>query len=215
MTMPARLSSRELAFAQYVAMHGERDPLARSERVAVFIEASLTDLYKSAVLVGLRTPGVDELGRFQVLQVGGDATVAEEVIGPYWTARQQLDLLSRSSAAITPANYKFQFAGEVNTGGALAYIYDVTPKKKRPGLMAGRLWIDASTGEEVEFSGYAIDKPVAKEGRVNLVRETKLVNGFAVGRVSHVAWSAPLLGKAEVTVTEVPLNIEMTPQAHY
>lgn len=57
--------------------------------------------------------------------------------------------------------------------------------------------------------------PAAKGGRVNLVRETKLVNGFAVGRVSHVAWGAPLLGKAEVTVTEVPLNIEMTPQAHY
>lgn len=130
MTMPARLSSRELAFAQYVAMHGERDPLAGSERVAVFIEASLTDLYKSAVLVGLRTPGVNELNGFQVLQVGGDATVAEEVIGPYWTARQQLDLLSRSSVAITPENYKVQFAGEVKTGGALAYIYDVTPKKE-------------------------------------------------------------------------------------
>ena len=128
----------------------------------MFIEASLTDLYKSAVLVGLRTPGVNELGGFQVLQVGGDATVAEEVIGPYWTARQQLDLLSRSSVAITPENYKFQFAGEVKTGGALAYIYDVTPKKKRPGLMAGRLWIDASTREEVEFSGYAIDMPAAK-----------------------------------------------------
>jgi len=207
--LPVQLSQREVAFARYVAMHGEPDPLPESGTVGVFIEGSLLDLYKSAVLIGVRAPAEDERSRLLIIQIAGDGTVAEEVINRYWTVRQHLDFLPFSSVAITPANYKFHFDGEVKTGGALAYVYDVRPKKKRRGLVVGRLWIDASTGAEVEFSGYVVHMPEASDaGRVDVARETRLLNGLAIGRISHVTWTAPLLGRVQVTVTEVALNAE-------
>jgi hypothetical protein len=105
--------TRELAFARYTTSHAERDAFPNSGPVAVFIEASLPHLYKSVTLAAVRTCGENQRHQLQILQIAGDGTVADEVIDRYLAVRQQIDLLPLSSVAITPANYKFHFAGEV------------------------------------------------------------------------------------------------------
>jgi hypothetical protein len=205
-----RGSSQELAFARHIASQAQRDPLARCGAVGVLIEASLPELYKSAALIGVRTAAENDTAEFHILQIVGDGTVTEEVIDRYLALRQQIDLLPSSLAAITPANYKFHFAGEVNTGGTMAYIYDIAPRKKRPGLLVGRLWMDSSTGEEVMLSGHLMNGPATGD-LVELVRDTKLVDGCAFARVTHLAWSIPLLGRAEVVITETLLRPDIMP----
>ena len=202
--------SQELAFARHIASQTQPDPFERSGSVGILIEASLPGLYKSAALIGVRTPAENHTAGFHILQVVGDGTVTEEVIDRYLTLRQQIDLLPRSLVAITPANYKFHFAGEVNTGGATAYIYDIAPRKKRPGLLVGRLWMDSSTGEEVMVSGHLVNASATGD-LVELVRDTKLVNACAFARVTHLAWSIPLLGRAEVVITETLLRPDIVP----
>jgi hypothetical protein len=49
-----------------------------------------------------------------VLQIEGDGTVAEEVIDRYLALQELFDRLPLSSVAVTPANYKIRFAGEVS-----------------------------------------------------------------------------------------------------
>jgi hypothetical protein len=39
-------------------------------------------------------------------------------------------------------------------------------------------------------------------GFVDFVRDTKVMNGCAIGRITHVVWATPLLGRAEVAITE-------------
>ena len=173
--------SRELAFARYITSHLERDPFKQSGPVGVFIEASLPELYKSAVLLAVRRQGEDKRSEIDVLQTAGDGTVADEVIQRYFALRQEVDILPLSSVSITPSNYKFHYAGEVKTGGATAYVYDITPRKNRPGLLLGKIWMDAGTGNEVMLSGHLMDL-AASGGRVDVVRDTKLMNGSACAR---------------------------------
>ena len=204
--------SRELAFARYATSHVERDPFKQSGPVGVSIEASLPELYKSAALLAVRKQGEDKRSELHVLQIAGDGTVADEVIERYFALRQEVDILPLSSVAITPSNYKFHYAGEVKTGGAAAYVYDITPKKNRPGLLLGKIWMDAETGDEVMLSGHLMDLP-ASGGRVDVVRDTELMNGSALARVTHVGFTVPLIGRAEVVITEIVLTAEMIPQA--
>src|SRR5579883_732677 len=125
--VPSPHTSADMAFARYVATQGQGAAFAGSEPVVVLIEASLPELYKQAAVVALRKQGESKL---QVLQVAGDGTVLSEVLDRYFSLREQLDELPLDSIAITPTNYKFHFGGEVNTGTAPAYVYDVSPKKK-------------------------------------------------------------------------------------
>jgi hypothetical protein len=50
-------------------------------------------------------------------------------------------------------------------------------------------------------------------GRVDVVRDTMLVNGAPFARVTHVAFTVPLLGRAQVTITEMLLTQDMLTQA--
>ena len=211
-SVPVSDPSRELAFARYTTSHVERDPFNQSGPVGVFIEASLPELYKSAALFAVRKQGEDKRSELHVLQIAGDGTVADEVIERYFALRQEVDILPLSSVAIIPSNYKFHYAGEVRTGGAAAYVYDITLKKNRAGLLLGKIWMDAETGDEVMLSGHLMDLP-ASGGRVDVVRDTKLMNGSAFARVTHVGFTVPLIGRAEVVITERVLTPEIIPQA--
>ena len=204
--------SRELAFARYATSHVDRDPFKQSGPVGVFIEACLPEHYKSAALLAVRKQGEDKRSEIHVLQIAGDGTVADEVTDRYFALRQEVDILPLSAVAVTPSNYKFHYAGEVRTGGAVAYVYDITPKKSLPGLLQGKIWIDAGTGDEVMLSGRLMASH-ASGGRVDVVRDTNLINGSAFARVTHVGFTVPLLGRAEVVITEMVLTPEMIPQA--
>lgn len=211
--LPLRVSgsARDLAFARFVASHGQRDSFGQTGRVALLIEASLPDLYKSAVLVALRTGGASHASGLQVVQLGGDGTVTEEVIERYLVLREQIEDLPPTSTAVTPFNYKFRYGGEVRTGGSTAYIYRITPKKRRPGLLAGSVWVDSSSGSEVLLSGRLTDER-STGGRVEVVRDTNLLNGFPFSRTTHVTFVIPRLGRAVVTVTEVVVGPGLTLQ---
>jgi hypothetical protein len=200
-------SARDVAFARYTTSQVQHDPFPKSGSVAILIEASLPEFYRSAALVAVREQGANDR-ELHVLDISGDESVAAEVIDRYFTLRQSVDALPLSSVAITPVNYRFRFAGEVKTGGAVAFIYEIKPKKNRPGLVAGRLWIDSVTGREVLLAGHLLNMP-ARGGSVEVVRNTKLINGAACARVTHVTFGIPRLGRAAVVITEIVLSPEI------
>ena len=200
--------ARDQAFARYITTQEQRDAFAKVQPVGMIIEASLPALYKSAALLAVRKRGANQRSDLQVLQFAGDGTVAEEVIDRYFTVRRQLEDAPLSRAAITPANYKFHYAGEVKTGGGLAYIYNIKPKKNQHGALAGQIWMDSATGEEVTLTGQLLNMSLMGK-RVDVVRETKTINGVLKARLTHVAFTLPRLGRAELVITEVAANEEL------
>ena len=83
-------------------------------------------------------------------------------------------------------------------------MYDISPRKHRPGLFKGQIWIEAGTGAEVLISGRIADAP-SVGGSVDFVRETKL-DGAGYARITHLSFTVPLLGRSELVVTERPLG---------
>lgn len=202
-----RDSGQSLAFARYIATLNGRDPFEQAGPVAVRIEASFPELYKDALVLAIRIPGEDGRPIYGVLGVAGDGAVLSEVVGRYLALQAQLANLQPSSLAVTPGNYKFRPAGEVNTGGTQAYIYRITPKSRRPGLLTGRIWTDSKTGAEILLAGH-LTKLSAIGGPADFVRDTRLRNGSPYTRVTHLTFAVRNLGRAELVVTEYVIQPE-------
>ena len=195
-------SPQMLAFARYIASIQERNLFTESGPVLVQIEASLPGLYKRSRLLAIGQTGESERREYNVLEIDGDATVTQEVIARYLVVQEQLETLPQSSVAITPANYKFHYLGEVGAEGrGSAYVYRIIPKKKRDGLIQGQLWIDSVTGAEVLETGYFVKTPSAFIGRIEVVRDIQLQDGYCI---TNVTVQTPA-GLGEMTITELPL----------
>jgi hypothetical protein len=135
----------------------------------------------------------------------GDVTVTQEVIAPYLAIEDGIQDLPAPSVAVTPANYRFHYVGEVGTGAASAYIFRITPKKKNAGLMEGQLWIDALSGFGIVQTGHLVKTPSGFAPNIHLVRDTKLLNGVPCARITHVSMKTRIAGRGELTVTEYRL----------
>jgi len=207
-SLPAQTDAlqQSLALARYLASLENGNLFERSGPVAISIEASLPGLYKGASLLAIRDH--DESGgpKYYLLALGGDGTVLAEVISRYFAA-QQMEHVPAFSTAITPVNYKFRFLGEVSTSGTSAYIYRITPKKRRPGLLKGQVWMDSGSGAELMLTGRVAELS-SVDGSADLVRETRLRNGSPSERVTHAAFALPNLGRAELVITESLLRPE-------
>ncbi len=202
-------SPQSVAFARYVASLENRDPLTESGPVVLLIQASAPDLYKESALLAIRQPGDNERSEYLIAGIDGDGVVVEEVTGRYFKFREEIENLPKSSVLITPENYKFRFRGEVKAATGGAYVYDITPRKRRRGLFKGQIWIEAGTGAELLVSGRFIDAP-SRTDSITFVRETKLdAEGYV--RVTHLSFAVPLLGRSELMVAECPLRLTGVP----
>jgi len=193
-----------VAFARYIASLEQTDPFTEAGPVAVLIESSLPHLYKDAELLAIRNTGEDERSQYVILGIVGDGAAVDEVTTRYFALREEIENLPLSSIQISPANYKFRLRGQVKTGIGSAYVYDITPRKHRPALFKGQIWIEAGTGAEVLVTGRLADPP-SIGASVDFVRETKL-DGASYARVTHLGFTVPLLGRSELVVTERPLG---------
>ena len=193
-----------VAFARYIASLEQPDPFTEGVPVAVLIESSLPHLYKDAELLAIRNTGENERSEYVILGIVGDGAAVGEVTTRYFALQKEIEDLPLSSIQISPENYTFRLLGEVKTGIGSAYVYDITPRKRRAGLFKGQIWIEAGTGAEVLVTGRLADPP-SIGGSVDFVRETKL-DGASYARVTHLSFAVPLLGRGELVVTERPLG---------
>jgi len=190
-----------MAFARYIV--GLKQETSWSLET-VEIDASLPKLSKEGRLRAIRR--LLPLGRpeYQVLEIAGDQTVRQQVIVRYLSAQAQAATLPASSVAINLANYKFRYTGAVKTGGTTAYVFLITPRRKREGLIKGALWLDGETGAVVRQAGYLVKRPSIFVKRVDVTRETALRDGVAELRVTHLSVDTRLVGRAELIIRERP-----------
>lgn len=199
-SVASNFSGQSLAFARYIASVNERDLFSESGPVLVMIHASLPGLYKESDMLAIRWTGEEERNEYGVLYMEGDGTAGQAVIERYFEMERQLEDRPLSSILVTPANYKFHFRGEVSTVDNSAYVYDIAPRKARTGLVKGQLWMDAATGVELLLKGR-----LTGAGDADFVRETELLDGKPVARLTHLSFTLPILGRGELVVTEYPL----------
>jgi hypothetical protein len=196
-----------IAFARYIAWLQARDPFTESGPVALAIVASLPGLDKQGSLLAIRDIGESERSQYGIVELQGDAVVFERAIAPYLVAQNQAEDLPLSSVVITPENYKFCYAGVVETGDSAAYVFRITPRKNRAGLIRGELWIEPLTGAPVLVSGYLVNAASPSIRRIQVVHEITILDGHPFARTTHMLIEARPVGRAELTIIELPLGM--------
>jgi hypothetical protein len=171
------------------------------------IEASLPKLAKQARLQAIRRLVPFSKPEYEVVQSAGDAMVRRQVIARYLSADAEGRSMRASDVAISRANYKFRFVGSAGAGPNLAYVFQITPRKKRLGLIRGELWIDASTGFAIHQAGYLVKRPSIFLRRVGIVQDVDLREGHPYRRITRLDLDTLLAGRAELTVREHPYEL--------
>ena len=177
-------------------------------RCVVAIAASLPGLDKQGSLLAIREVGGEsERNQYGVVGIDGDSIVFERAMAPYFAAQRQAEDAPRSSVIIDPRNYRFCYAGAVETGDNAAYIFRITPRKNRAGLIRGELWIEPLTGAPILVSGDLIMAPSAAIRSINVVREIAFLDGSPLARTTHMRIEIRPVGRAELTIIELPLGL--------
>jgi hypothetical protein len=107
-----------------------------------------------------------------------------------------------SSLAVTPANYKFRYVG--SGSGTRVYVFGITPREKRSGLIKGELWIDSATGLLVHEAGYLVKRPSIFIRHFKIVRDVRLQDRTPDIRTTQIEIDTRFVGRAELTITESP-----------
>jgi hypothetical protein len=204
-----------LAFGRYLASIQERNPFTESGPIDVEIQASLPGLAKQGSMQAVRETGASERSEYSAIKFDGDSTVKRQVIARYLAAEDQAEGLPYSSVVVTPANYKFRYVDSAETNGTAVYIFQITPKEKRAGLIRGQIWIDSATGIAVHQAGRFAKRPSVFIRGIEVTRDTNMRDGLPYTRVTHVAIETRLVGRAELTITEGPVrttDCEAAPQ---
>jgi len=207
---PARLAVEEsapaLAFGRYLASLQERNLFTESGPVRLEIDASLPGLAKEGRMLAVRQTDASERSEYNVIRFDGDSTVKQQVIARYLAAQEQAEALPYSTVAVTPTNYKFRYVGSLANNGTTVCIFQIVPKKKRAGLIRGQIWIDSGTGIAVHQVGRFVKRPSVFIRKIEVTRDTNLRDGLPYTRVTHLSIETRLVGSAELTLTERPLQ---------
>jgi hypothetical protein len=190
------------ALERYLAIAADGDPWAAPNAVLLDIDACLPRLAEQGHLRAVRDWPEHETPEYKVIRIEGDATVKQQVIARYLTAEQRAAAMPTSSLAVTPANYNFRYVG--SSGGPPVYAFQITPRKKRPGLIKGELWIDGATGLAVHQAGYLVKKPSAFIRKLKITRDVSLRDGAPYLRTTHVEIDVRFVGRAELMIVESP-----------
>jgi hypothetical protein len=192
------------AFARYISGLDQAHPWGLE---TVEIDASLPKLKKRGSVRAVRRLLAFGKPQYRVLESAGDETVKQRVIVRYLSAEVQAAQMPASAVAITPANYKFHYKGAVKTPQNVAYIFQITPRTKREGLIRGELWLDGDSGAVVRQSGRFVKSPSLFVKRIDVIREIELQNGTPQARLTHLTVNARFVGTAELTILERPYEI--------
>jgi hypothetical protein len=194
-----------LAFGRYLESLQERNPFAELGPICLEVEASIPGLAKQASLLAIRQTGTSELTEYTVKKLDGDSLVKQQVIARYLAAEKQAERIPYSAVAITPTNYKFHYAGSFVNDKIPVYIFKITPRKKREGLIRGEIWIDSATGFAVHQAGRFVKRPSVFIRRIDVSRDTNITDGVPTSRITRLTLRTRLVGLIQLTVTERPI----------
>jgi hypothetical protein len=106
-----------------------------------------------------------------------------------------------ATMAITAANYKFSYKGPQEINGRPAYEFHVKPRKKRPGLFKGKIFLEATTGRILRAEGTLVKSPSVLVKKVEFVQDYEQVAGFSLPAHMHSIADTRVFGKAVVDVS--------------
>jgi hypothetical protein len=171
----------------------------RGVQMEVDIAAELPKMKKKGRLFALRH--ISKLGRitYDAIRFEGDNTVKKEVIARYLSAETE-SAGKNAAPPITPEFYKFKYKGLVDREGSRVHLFQVDPRKKRPGTFKGELWLDSETCLPVREAGRLSKNPSVFIKRFEFVRTYAIKGGLAIPKHTTGTVTTRLWGTAQVDI---------------
>ncbi len=138
---------------------------------------------------------------FKALQFTGDTFVKTNVITRLLQSEvEHVEKQDPTSTALSDANYKFSYKGTKEVDGKLAHVFQLKPRKKRVGLIKGRLWLDARTGSLVRLDGVPAKSPSLFLRKIQFVQDYENFGFFTFPVHVHSEAKASIVGRMIVDI---------------
>jgi len=197
------------------ALSAEHDGSAVLERyAAALVEKSVLDTMPESVVVEASMPKLEKQARVEAVgrwtdgkkryrftSSEGDSFVRNEMIARYFAIEMES---APVATAITKSNYKFRFVGRREN----ISIFQITPRKKRLGMIEGELWIETETGLVTHLSGRMVKSPSILLRGIAISQEMEIRDGVTLARETHLHIDTRFTGIAELTIREHPASAE-------
>ena len=183
---------------KYLQATQTHEDTLRGVSMEVDINADVPSLKEHGRLHALRK--ISKVGQitYHVLGFQGDNTIKNQVIARYLQAEQQGQ--GDESLAITPSNYKFKYKGTKQENGQDAYVFQLSPRKKRVGLFKGEIWLDTKTYLPLYERGRLVKNPSIFFKKVDFDRAFAIQNGLAVPQSMSSTIDVRLIGKVHLNI---------------
>ena len=179
------------------------------------IQGSRLGSYSAVSTVTATLPDLSERGQFELdrryvapktlqftpVRFTGDGFVKSNVIIRLLQSEaDQVEKDQPAQTAIDAQNYKFSYKGRELLHGRTVHVFHLKPRKKRPGLFKGRIFVDAYTGTLVRAEGRMVKSPSIFIKDINFVQDYSDVDGFTFPIHMHSQATARILGRVIVDV---------------
>ncbi|MCC7233832.1 MAG: hypothetical protein IT163_00930 [Bryobacterales bacterium] len=183
---------------RYFTASREPSRQLRDVEMDVEIDAALPKLNRQGKLNALRAIG--RLGQitYKAITFQGDDSIKRDVIAKYMQA--EVEASQKPGLGIQPVNYKFRHAGYHKEGGWELYLYELTPKQKKPGLFQGWMWLEARSAMPVREEGEFVKSPSIFLRKISFTRDYTMLDGLSVPSSIRSTVETRVVGKAEILV---------------
>lgn len=193
--------SAELALATYQKQANRQSQALAGYSAATLIRAELPDSSQRGEFELERCYTAPRSLAFKPLRYEGDGFVKTNVIARL--LQSEVDHVQKddpTSTALGPENYKFSHKGTAQIAGHTVHVFQVKPRKKRPGLFKGQIFLDAYTGSLVRVEGRVVKSPSLFVKKIDFIQDYADVNGFTFPVRMHSEAKAALVGRTLVDI---------------
>jgi hypothetical protein len=195
------------AVDQYLTVSGDRQPGCSDGVFAVQIDASLPNREKQGSMSGLKEVSRTGNTVYSGLQFTGDNLVKTAVIARF-LANDVKPPAGVEGTAVTRQNYSFVYIRTAEYNGLVAYVFRLTPMRKRMGLLRGELWLDAATGTPLRLWGDFVKSPSVFVRKIRVVQDYQNIGHCFQPLRLLVTAEAPIVGKVDMAVWLHPIDCE-------
>jgi hypothetical protein len=192
------------ALDRYLASQRDRPPCSDS-LFAVRIDASLPALKKRGSMTGFKRIVQPGQTAYRGLRFTGDNLIKTQVIGRFLTHDTNPPEQARDTN-ITPLNYNITFDRVSPYNGLIAYVFLLKPRRKRPGLFRGELWLDAESGAPLRLWGDLVKRPSIFVRSLRFVQDYQAVHGCTQPLRLLLTARTMIAGAVEMTVWVHPAS---------
>jgi hypothetical protein len=149
---------------------------------------------------------------YTILSESGSAILRKYVLHDILESERQINLPgNREASWIISDNYemKLQSGATEQLDGRECYVVAITPKRKAPNLIIGRIWVDARDESLVQIQGTASKSVSVFTGPTQLMRQYINVNGFAMATHARAVASSALFGPTVIKIDYQNYEIQL------